>query len=98
MPCTVEIDPGEELQHVTVMLCQAFKHLSPSQIDECRNYGSFIDGLEWYTHHLLCDFSYNLKIGNEPRLVAITEELHRIGYGIVGTDGGMALQELKVNT
>lgn len=102
MPCRVDISPEQESNHFQVLLCQAFKYLTPKQIEGCQNPGSGIyDGLDWYSGHLHCDYfqrchnktalNFDYET-NEIEKRLILKELNRIGYDVImEEDGSSAL-------
>jgi hypothetical protein len=96
MPCTVDISPSDESNHYQVLLCKAFKYLTPEQIATVINPGSGIaDGLDWYSGHLAFDYSrrcHNHDVlnfdfeTNQQEKLEILRELNRIGYDLKVTE------------
>ena len=81
MPCIVDITEGEMANHWEALLCQACKHLTREQIDSLKNPGSgILDGLDWYTQHLMCDYTHSKSTKAEKK--AAYAELDRLGYYI----------------
>ncbi len=97
MPCIVEISPSNEVNHYQVLLCKAFKYLTPEQIDTVRNPGAGIyDGLTWYSQHLMEDYDQRCHNNNvldfdyettETEKDQIIKELNRIGYELRFDEG-----------
>lgn len=92
MPCIVNITNGEMANHWETLLCYACKFLTREQIESLRNPGSGImDGLEWYTQHLMGDYTNSGTTATEKSM-AITE-LDRLGFYILKEKNYMQLRE-----
>ena len=89
MPCVVDISDSDASNHFELLLCKACKFLTIEQIETLKNPSGIVDGMYWYTQHLMFDYASS-GATEEDKKIALAE-LNRVGYTLEDDGKGVSL-------